>query len=386
MQADTGISLLIEETTRLKQEITKLKVSLSDYKNREAALQRAKHERNAILDQVRETILYVDPELKILYVNKIDSQMKCMLPVQMVGRYCYEFYHGSNEPCSNCNVRKVIETYQPQMAEVVYPDGILRLSRAYPIQDGDGNLLGVFEMGLDLTERKRMEEELRRLDRLKLMGEIAGGIAHEIRNPMTVVKGYLQMMQLKEEFSSHKKRFDTMIEEIDRANAIITEFLSLAKNAPPNLQKQSINSILTAIVPLIQADAAKHGIAISLNLSDTPEINLDGKQIRQLVLNLVQNGIEAMSRHGELTIKTRIKGNRVVLSIKDRGNGIPPDVLEKLGKPFFTTKEKGTGLGLSICYRIAENHNAKIEIKTGKRGTTFMVSLPIPSPQAGVSY
>jgi signal transduction histidine kinase len=139
-------------------------------------------------------------------------------------------------------------------------------------------------------------------------------------------------------------------------------------------------------VPLIQADAAKHGIAISLNLSDTPEINLDGKQIRQLVLNLVQNGIEAMSRHGELTIKTRIKGNRVVLSIKDRGNGIPPDVLEKLGKPFFTTKEKGTGLGLSICYRIAENHNAKIEIKTGKRGTTFMFSLPIPSPQAGVSY
>ncbi len=176
-----------------------------------------------------------------------------------------------------------------------------------------------------------------------------------------------------------------MIEEIDRANAIITEFLSLARNAPPNLKKQSINSILTALVPLIQTDATKHGIAISLSLSDTPEINLDEKEIRQLVLNLVRNGIEAMPGHGELTIKTRKNKDRVVLSIKDRGKGIPPEVLEKIGTPFFTTKEKGTGLGLPVCFRIAESHNARIEIKTGKRGTTFMVSFPILSPQDGVS-
>jgi signal transduction histidine kinase len=192
-------------------------------------------------------------------------------------------------------------------------------------------------------------------------------------------------MQLKEEFASHKKRFDTMIEEIDRANAIITEFLSLAGNAPPNLKKQGINSILTAILPLIQADATKYGIEIGVSLSDTPEINLDEKQIRQLVLNLVRNGIEAMPRHGELTIKTRLKGNGVVLSIKDRGSGIPPGVLEKLGTPFLTTKEKGTGLGLPVCYRIAESHNARIEIKTGKRGTTFMVSFQVPSLQDEVN-
>jgi signal transduction histidine kinase len=220
-----------------------------------------------------------------------------------------------------------------------------------------------------------------RLDRLNLMGEIAAGIAHEIRNPMTVVRGYLQIMQLEEDLASHNKRFDTMIEELDRANAIITEFLSLARNAPSNLKKQSINSILTSLLPLIQADAAEHGITISLSLSDTPEINLDEQQIRQLILNLVRNGIEAMSRHGELTIKTCMKKNRVVLSIKDRGNGIPPDVLEKLGTPFFTTKEQGTGLGLPVCYRIAESHNARIEIKTGKRGTTFMVSFQVPSLQ-----
>ncbi len=171
-----------------------------------------------------------------------------------------------------------------------------------------------------------------------------------------------------------------MIEELDRANAIITEFLSLAKNAPPDLKKQSIDSILIALLPLIQTDAAKYGIAISLNLSDTPEINLDEKEIRQLVLNLVRNGIEAMPRHGgELTIKTRKNKDKVVLIIKDRGKGIPPGVLDKLGAPFLTTKEKGAGLGLPVCYRIAESHNARIEIKTGKRGTTFMVSFQVPS-------
>jgi PAS domain S-box-containing protein len=503
---DSNIRLLLEEMNRLRQENTKLTVSLSDYQNREAALQRARHERDAILDQVKETILYVDPELKILYVNKIGSEMKDVLPEQMVGRYCYEVYHGRNEPCPNCNIRKVIETCQPKITEYVFPDGILRLSRAYPIQDEGGNLLGVFEMGLDLTKLKTIEEELRkskdklqlilesspdaiivadldgaivecnqaglniyrgsrgdligknicsfivakdlprvheiareaihhpvlnielelmnkeghpfaaemsasvikdadgnpiflviivrditrrkqfeqemaRLDRLNLMGEIAAGIAHEIRNPMTVVRGYLQIMQLKKEFASHNKHFDTMIEELDRANAIITEFLTLARNAPSNLKKQSINSIVTDLWPLIQADAAKYGISIDLNLSDTPEINLDEQQIRQLVLNLVRNGIEAMLRHGELTIKTYMKKDRVVLSIKDRGKGIPPDVLEKLGTPFFTTKEQGTGLGLPVCYRIAESHNARIEIKTGKRGTTFMVSFQLPSLQ-----
>jgi PAS domain S-box-containing protein len=385
MQKYTNISLLLEEMNRLRQENTKLKASLFDYQNRETALKNAKYERDAILDQVRETILYVDTDMRIKYVNSIDAETIGLLPAQMVGRYCYEAYHGRNEPCSNCNIRKVIETCQPQIAETVFSDGILRLSRAYPIQDDDGKLLGVFEMGLDLTESKLMEEELRRLDRLKLMGEIAGGIAHEIRNPMTVVWGYLQIMQLEEESASHKKRFATMIGEIDRANTIISEFLSLARYAPPNLKIQSINSILTDLLPLIQADAAEHGIVISLNLSDTPEINLDSKQIRQVVLNLVRNGIEAMSRYGELTIKTRLKGDRVVLSIKDRGNGIPPEALEKLGKPFFTTKENGTGLGLPVCYRIVESHNARIEIKTGKRGTTFMVSFPMSSPQDGVS-
>ncbi len=138
---------------------------------------------------------------------------------------------------------------------------------------------------------------------------------------------------------------------------------------------------MAALEPLIQADAASNQVAVSVDLADVPDLNMDEKQIRQLVLNLVRNGIEAMSRHGELTIKTSRKKDRVVLSIKDQGNGIPSEALEKLGTPFLTTKERGTGLGLPVCYRIAESHNARIEIKTGKRGTTFIVSFQVPSLQ-----
>jgi two-component system, sporulation sensor kinase E len=236
--------------------------------------------------------------------------------------------------------------------------------------NGERCLLGVTR---DITELKQLQQEMARLDRLNLVGEMAAGIAHEIRNPMTVIRGYLQMLQLLEEFAPHSKRFDTMIEEIDRVNAIITEFLSLARNTPSDLKKQSINTILAALLPLIQVDAAKNGIAVSTDLGDTPELELDEKQIRQLVLNLVRNGIEAMSRYGELTIKTRRKKDGVVLMVKDRGEGIPPDALEKLGTPFFTTKEGGTGLGLPICYRIAESHNASIQVKTTLKGTIFMV-------------
>jgi PAS domain S-box-containing protein len=240
--------------------------------------------------------------------------------------------------------------------------------------DGDPCLLSAIR---DITELKQMEREMTRLDRLNLIGEIAAGIAHEIRNPITVVRGNLQVLQLKDEFADHQKRFNTMIEEIDRANSIITEFLALARNKPVDIQKQSINSIINNLLPLIQADAAKNEMAVSTDLADIPDLNLDGQQIRQLVLNLVRNGIEAMPRHGELVIKTRQKKDRAILSIKDRGNGIPSEVLEKLGTPFFSTKDNGTGLGLPVCYRISESHNARIDIKTGKKGTTVMVSFPI---------
>lgn len=229
----------------------------------------------------------------------------------------------------------------------------------------------------DITGEKKMEAELARLDRLNLVGEMAAGIGHEIRNPMTAVKGYLQLFQEKEEFEGYREQFNLMVDELDRANSIITEYLSLAKNKITHLKRRSINKIIKNISPLLQADALKEDKMIVLELEDTPLLLLDEKEIRQVIINLVRNGLEAMRPGGSLFIRTYHECREVVLSVRDQGAGISAEILEKLGTPFLTNKENGTGLGLAVCYSIAARHNAEIEVDTGQSGTTFLVRFKI---------
>jgi PAS domain S-box-containing protein len=230
-----------------------------------------------------------------------------------------------------------------------------------------------FLMIEDITKRKQLEKEMARLERLNLVGEMAAGIGHEVRNPITAIRGFLQLLADKEEYSKDKGFFALMIEELDRANSIITEFLSLAKNKPVDLEIKNLNDIIKALFPLIQASGMRNDNSINLKLGNIPDMLLNEKEIRQLILNLVRNSLDAMESGGNLTIKTFTEGEDVVLAVQDEGPGIAPDVLEKIGTPFFTTKENGTGLGLSVCYSIASRHNANITIKTDHDGTTFLV-------------
>lgn len=253
-----------------------------------------------------------------------------------------------------------------------------------PYQSADGCSFIYKTVITDISERKRYEKELARLDRLNLVGEMAAGIGHEVRNPMTTVRGFLQLYRKKDSFIQYKEIFDLMIDELDRANSIITEFLSLAKNKMVNLTLQDLNTILTNLSPLIQADAMQYDKYINLQLEEIPELPLDEKEIRQLILNLVRNGLEAMSSGGNLAIRTYIEGQEMILSVQDQGKGIEPDILEKIGTPFFTTKDSGTGLGLAVCYGIAARHNAVINIKTSPKGTTFLVMFNIPNDKQAV--
>ena len=232
---------------------------------------------------------------------------------------------------------------------------------------------------VNMRKRKRAEKGLARLDSLNLVGEMAAGIGHEIRNPMATVRGYLQMFQRRDTFSEYRNQLDTMIEELDRANSIITEFLSLAKNKHVKLMPGNLNSTIHALFPLLQADVLHLGHDIIMDIGDIPTICYDDKEMRQLILNLVRNGLEAMPSRGVITIKTYATNDHLILEIRDTGTGIPPDLLEKLGTPFVTTKDNGTGLGLPVCYRIAERHNAKIEIDTSPSGTAFFVKINLTS-------
>ena len=224
----------------------------------------------------------------------------------------------------------------------------------------------------DFTERLLLEREMSRLDRLNLIGEMAAGIAHEIRNPMTTVYGFLQVARSNRE-GLPQEIVDLMLEELSRANSIITEFLNLAKNKVSYKKIQNLNTIIEALFPLIQAEALRSRKQAVLDLHDCPDISIDEKEIRQLILNIVLNGLDSMSSGGQLTIKTYAEEQAVILEIKDQGIGISLEILEKLGTPFFTTKENGTGLGLAICYSVAERHQADIDIETGNEGSTFSI-------------
>lgn len=231
---------------------------------------------------------------------------------------------------------------------------------------------------IDITEQRRIQKEMANLDRLNLVGQLAAGIAHEIRNPMTTVRGYLQLISTKPDYAAQKDTFALMISELDRANFIITEFLSLAQTKPTELKYQNLNDIVNHLYPLLEADTFTQNKQIYFIPGEIPNLALNGKEIFQLILNLTRNGLEAMAESGSLTIKSYVEDDKVVLMVKDEGYGIPPENLNKLGIPFFTTKDDGTGLGLATCYRIAEAHNAKIHCDSSPAGTTFYIIFPIP--------
>ena len=231
----------------------------------------------------------------------------------------------------------------------------------------------------DMTRQKMLEAELSRLERLNLIGQMAAGIGHEIRNPMTTVRGFLQMLGDKPEYAEDLTFFELMIEELDRANAIISEFLGLARDKMVDLQPRCLDSVVKSLYPMIMSDANLREIEVVLDLHQPVETLFDENEIRQLILNMSRNALEAISLHGTLTIGTRQEGDEAVLYIKDEGGGLSPEIINKLGTPFVTTKDNGTGLGLAICYSIAARHHARIEYETGPTGTTFYVRFPTTS-------
>ena len=251
--------------------------------------------------------------------------------------------------------------------------------KCVPIYDESGNRVAVEGIIRDITMRKNLEQMTALFDRMNMVGSMAATVAHEIRNPMTTVRGYLQVLARKEKYQADAEKFTLMIEEIDRANAIIREYLSLSREKLVNLKKCSLNRLIESLFPLIQANATSAKVYARLDLAELPELLLDENEIRQLLLNLARNAIEAMPSGGALTVRTGREDGQVVLAVSDEGTGIPPAILDTLGTPFITTKDTGTGLGLPICYQIAHRHTAQIKIATGHEGTTFFIYFNLPS-------
>jgi PAS domain S-box-containing protein len=227
----------------------------------------------------------------------------------------------------------------------------------------------------DLTEEVGLQAELARLERLNLIGQMAGGIGHEIRNPLTAVRGFLQL--LKDRHPESQKQFEIMLSEIDRANTIITEFLDLAKTKPEKLVKEDLNEVIATIYPIIQARAFACDMQITLELQSIPETCLSVPEMRQILLNLLNNAIDASPPRSTIFIRTKVLGDEVVLEVEDEGSGVCPDMLPRLGTPFLTTKPHGTGLGLAITYNLVKILNGRVTVRSDSSGTLFTVHIPI---------
>lgn len=233
----------------------------------------------------------------------------------------------------------------------------------------------------DITEKKKSEEMLHRQDKLAAVGQLAAGVAHEIRNPLTSMKGYAEFLQLDEEDPQRQEFIDIILDEIDRVNNIVEEFMVLAKPKAVELEEKNIIPIVQTVVSMLNFEARKRNVKLEFEADEEiVQIECDENRLKQVFLNFMKNGIEAMPDGGDLRVKAEIIDGNVMISIQDTGIGIPPETLKKIGEPFYTTKKNGNGLGLMVSFKIIESHNGKVYIESEQnKGTTFKIMLPAKS-------
>lgn len=337
---------------------------------------------NQILNAVPLSIATVDREGTVQFVNDTmeqtaRDQLPCTTTPDLIGQPASQFVEQAQADKMENSIRKAIVHGEVSGLTVRYGSNVFQ-SRTVPIyalSPEPREAIGAMLIIQDITELEMLRSELDNVDRLSLVGQMAASITHEVRNPMAVVRGFLQLMQEKSpESLDHYYRI--VLEELDRANSIINDFLSLAQNRIAEKEESQLHDIIHELSPLLWADANLRGQSIEFMLAhDVPKLHLNSKEIKQVVLNLARNGMEAMNEKGVLTLETRLVGDTVELCVRDTGPGIPRVKKEKLFEPFFTTKAKGTGLGLSMCLSIVERHNGTITVESEEgQGTTFKVA------------
>lgn len=248
------------------------------------------------------------------------------------------------------------------------------------LRDRGDHALGVMLTFRDITMLELLEEQIRQSEKLAVIGELAAGTAHEIRNPLTSVKGFIQLLDRKYDQNAPEKEYIRIIlSELDRVNEIIREFLLLSKPGLPNLGPVDVNSALEDIRTLMCSDALLHNIDLEFALSEGPIVcELDEEQIKQVFINVIRNSFEAIGLNGKLQIGVRIVDKMCEVWFSDNGPGIPKEYQSRIFEPFFTTKEEGTGLGLTVSFRIIQNHGGFIHIDSEEgKGSTFRIRLPL---------
>jgi two-component system sensor histidine kinase HydH len=271
--------------------------------------------------------------------------------------------------------------------EIEYNRGAKKVPLALsvsPIPDDKKLYAGAVIILRDLTEIKRLQEKVRRSERLAAIGELAAGVAHEVRNPLSSIRGFAQFLgHVLVDKPEEREYAEIMVKEVDRINNVVTNLLSFARPIKPEPTPTNISKLITHTVRLVEEDARLRNVTIRVSASDGLEkINVDGNQITQVMLNLILNALQAVDSGGNIDVEARaIDSSLLRLSVEDDGPGIPPGNANKIFDPFYTSREKGTGLGLAIVHMIVENHGGEITLVSpvlGKdKGCRITIDLPV---------
>ena len=254
-----------------------------------------------------------------------------------------------------------------------------------PIRAEDGRCKSAVIVLRDLREIKRLEEEVRRSEKFAAVGELAAGVAHEIRNPLSSIRGLAQFLrQVLAGRSREREYAEIMVREVDRINRVVTDLLTIARPQEPDLAPTDLQELLDHTARLLQGDADQRGVEIRKVIpSELPEVVMDENQMTQALLNLILNALQAVEAGGTIRVGASVDAtdSRLNLWVEDDGPGIPPGQMGKIFDPFFTTRAKGTGLGLPIVQKIVTHHRGEIRVesppKGSARGSRFTISMPV---------
>lgn len=346
-----------------------------------------------ILESLEDGLIIIDQQGKISFFNQA-AEIVTDLPTHQALRQPYQRLFP-NHPW----LLDMIQKSQPPQQSGTRWEGDFTTHRGRqvpvnltvsPLLDRYGNSLGSILLMRDLTHRRELEEDLKRSDRLAILGTLAAGLAHEIKNPLGGIKGAAQLLSRKlAQDPSLVEYTDIMIREVDRVNNLIEQLLNLSRSTPLHLAPLNIHELLDNVLLLEMQTVLEGKVVVKKNFDPSlPPIRGDRAQLTQVFLNLVKNALQAMNGQGCLTINTRIetdfhireqgkeRGKFIWVDIEDTGPGIKEQDQPHIFAPFFTTKNGGTGLGLAICHRIIKEHGGVIRVdsRPGK-GATFKVSL-----------
>ncbi|MBM4454347.1 MAG: PAS domain S-box protein, partial [Chloroflexi bacterium] len=360
--------------------------TIVEHKKAEEALRASEGKYRDLVGNLNDVIFSVDTTGKITYISPVIERLSKYKVEEIVGQNFTRFVFPDDLPSLLAKFEKILAgRFEPFEYRLLDKDGttrwVLSSSRQQVV---DGQVIGSTGMMTDISERKAMLQHIVLTDRLAALGDMAGGFAHELNNPLSGVIGYAQLLQDRKDLPADvREDIELIYKDGQRAANVIKNFMVFARKQPAQKQPADVNSLIQDVLNLRQHEQTKNNIVVKTKFGKLPLVEVDQSQIRQVFLNIIINAEYFMSkanRKGTLTITTRKSGNMVTASFADDGPGIPAEQLDHVFDPFFTTKEvgQGTGLGLSICHGIATEHGGKIyaESQEGK-GATFVVELPI---------